>query len=65
MDGFSDFVLNCSKAEMSEKRHTLSEQINGDMFYNISSWPRDIWFYFDLHFKKYVYLDGTPRYLTN
>ena len=25
----------------------------------------NIWFYFDLHFKKYVYLDGTPRYLTN
>ena len=131
MDGFSDFVLNCSKTEMSEKRHVLFEQIKGHIFYNISSWPRDmeslfwrkpiddqqvfqlllfpvengclpwlathwilssafwkktktiirlnqiqwilsnrskennIWFYFDLHFKKYVYLDGTPRYLTN
>ena len=40
--GFSDFVLNCSKTEMSEKRHVLFEQINGDMFYNISSWPRDM-----------------------
>ena len=42
MDGLSDFVLKCSKTEMSEKRHVLFEQINGDMFYNISSWPRDM-----------------------
>ena len=30
MDAFSDFVLNCSRTEMSEKRHILFEQINGD-----------------------------------
>ena len=36
MDGFSDFVLNCSKTEMSERRQVLFEQINGNLFYNIS-----------------------------
>ena len=126
---FKDFVLNCSKTEISEKRKNLLKQIDGDVFYCLSLWPRNMerifwskpivdqdtfklliflvengcppwmatqwiltstfwdktktlrrfyqmqwivanlannrktWFYFDLHFNKYVYLDGTDRYV--
>ena len=37
-----DFVFNCSKQKISEKRRDLLKIINGDMFYSISLWPRDI-----------------------
>ena len=37
-----DFVFNCSKQKISEKRRDLLTIINGDMFYSISLWPRDI-----------------------
>ena len=37
-----DLVFNCSKQKISEKRRFLLKIINGDMFYSIYLWPRDI-----------------------
>ena len=37
-----DFVLSCSKKQISKKRHDLLKIINGDIFYSISLWPSDM-----------------------
>jgi hypothetical protein len=129
MEEFKRFVLTCTAHEISKKRRALFQDINGDIFYPISLWPKKmerlfwrkpirddetfqlllflvgngcppdlstewiltstywdktktnsrfiqtrwilanaaqhskIWFYFDMHLNKYVYLDGTDRLL--
>ena len=34
-----EYVLNCSKTQISATRRSLMKQINGDLFYSISVWP--------------------------
>ena len=40
MEEFKRFVLTCTADEISKKRHALLQDINGDVFYPISLWPK-------------------------
>ena len=42
MKCFVSFVADCSKNQISEKRRKVFEKINGDIFYPIESWPREL-----------------------
>ena len=42
MKCFVSFVADCSKNEISEKRRKIFEKINGDIFYPIESWPKEL-----------------------
>ena len=46
LKGFERFVKNSTKAEVSEKRRTLSRAINGDLFYPVKMWPKHMKFIF-------------------
>lgn len=37
-----DYVLRSSRIEISEKRKSLLNDINGDLFYSLNLWPQKI-----------------------
>ena len=60
LKGFERFVENSTKAEVSEKRRTLSQAINGDLFYPVKMWPKHMEFIF---WKKPIGDKGTFKLL--
>ncbi|CAB4002464.1 Hypothetical predicted protein [Paramuricea clavata] len=42
MNNFVAYVLNCCKEKIREKRLEIVSLLDGDVFYNIDSWPKEL-----------------------